>query len=288
MRTQLALLLALACHVSLIAAYMIEARLQCPQILLQGRLNVSRAGAGRQEGVFLRRPARQRQSTLLNICAPGHVAHARAQMTVTYQVGGGGHLDIDFWVCCVSQPSHLAPQLTLPQLADPSGVALTKQLKQSTGTASITADKDGRYEYCFSNEMSTIADKLVRCVCTYLLKLLQVFMLVVRSAASTYTVSSTSRTHVSLLSFLPHYLADSTTFAQPSHHWNAKSATSQLACKELKTSRSTSRSAKRPTGTPPSRPTTASSGGPSSRPWSLLASWAGKCGSFSLSSRQNV
>jgi len=21
-------------------------------------------------------------------------------MTVTYQVGGGGHLDIDFWVCC--------------------------------------------------------------------------------------------------------------------------------------------------------------------------------------------
>ena len=176
MRTQLALLLALACHVSLIAAYMIEARLECPQILLQGRLNVSRAGAGRQEGMFLRRPARQRQSTFLNICAPGYIAHARAQMTVTYQVGGGGHLDIDFWVCCVSQSSHLAPQLTLPQLADPSGVALTKQLKQSTGTASITADKDGRYEYCFSNEMSTIADKLVRCVCTYSLKLPQVLM----------------------------------------------------------------------------------------------------------------
>jgi len=24
--------------------------------------------------------------------------HAEDKMTVTYQVGGGGHLDIDFWV----------------------------------------------------------------------------------------------------------------------------------------------------------------------------------------------
>ena len=29
---------------------------------------------------------------------------------------------------------------------------------------SITATKDGRHEYCFSNQMSTIADKIVRCV----------------------------------------------------------------------------------------------------------------------------
>jgi hypothetical protein len=28
--------------------------------------------------------------------------HALFQMTVTYQVGGGGHLDIDFWVRMVS------------------------------------------------------------------------------------------------------------------------------------------------------------------------------------------
>ncbi|KIM29619.1 hypothetical protein M408DRAFT_328836 [Serendipita vermifera MAFF 305830] len=64
-------------------------------------------------------------------------------MTVTYQVGGGGHLDIDFW------------------LSDPMNMALAKHYKQSTGTASITAKKDGRYEYCFSNVMSTIADKVV-------------------------------------------------------------------------------------------------------------------------------
>ncbi|KAK7060221.1 p24 complex component [Paramarasmius palmivorus] len=65
------------------------------------------------------------------------------KMTVTYQVGGGGHLDIDFW------------------LADPEGRLVGKHVKQSTGTISVTAEKNGRYEYCFSNQMSAIADKIV-------------------------------------------------------------------------------------------------------------------------------
>ncbi|KAF5393553.1 hypothetical protein D9757_000273 [Collybiopsis confluens] len=69
--------------------------------------------------------------------------HKQDKMTVTYQVGGGGHLDIDFW------------------LADPDGGLLGKQVKQSTGTLSITAEKNGRFEYCFSNQMSAIADKIV-------------------------------------------------------------------------------------------------------------------------------
>jgi len=69
--------------------------------------------------------------------------HTNDQMTVTYQVGGGGHLDIDFW------------------LADPKNLALAKHMKQSTGSVSVTAESDGRYEYCFSNMMSTIADKQV-------------------------------------------------------------------------------------------------------------------------------
>jgi len=64
-------------------------------------------------------------------------------MTVTYQVGGGGHLDIDFWI------------------TDPDGGAIRKNIRFSTGTVSITATKDGRHEYCFSNQMSTIADKIV-------------------------------------------------------------------------------------------------------------------------------
>ncbi|KIK44480.1 hypothetical protein CY34DRAFT_802682 [Suillus luteus UH-Slu-Lm8-n1] len=69
--------------------------------------------------------------------------HEHDQMTVTYQVGEGGHLDIDFW------------------LTDPENNVLTKHVRQSTGTTSITAEKDGRYEYCFSNQMSTVADKMV-------------------------------------------------------------------------------------------------------------------------------
>ncbi|KAI6047101.1 COPII-coated vesicle protein [Pisolithus marmoratus] len=69
--------------------------------------------------------------------------HRHDQMTVTYQVGEGGHLDIDFW------------------LTDPEGDVLAKQIRQSTGSTSITAEKDGRYEYCFSNQMSTMADKQV-------------------------------------------------------------------------------------------------------------------------------
>jgi len=69
--------------------------------------------------------------------------HINDKMTVTYQVGAGGHLDIDFW------------------LDDPLNVALQKDLKSSTGTVSVTAEVDGRYTYCFSNEMSTLQDKVV-------------------------------------------------------------------------------------------------------------------------------
>ncbi|KAG6334381.1 hypothetical protein ID866_4702 [Astraeus odoratus] len=74
--------------------------------------------------------------------------HQHDQMTITYQVGEGGHLDIDFW------------------LTDPEEVVLAKHIRQSTGSTSITAEKDGRYEYCFSNQMSTMADKQVRHVVT--------------------------------------------------------------------------------------------------------------------------
>jgi len=64
-------------------------------------------------------------------------------MTVTYQVDAGGHLDIDFL------------------LEDPSNTALQKDLKSPTGTVSITAEADGRYTYCFSNEMSAMQDKII-------------------------------------------------------------------------------------------------------------------------------
>lgn len=68
-------------------------------------------------------------------------------MTVTYQVAGGGHLDIDF------------------KLTGPGGRVMNEQRKRDTGTYSFTAESDGRYTYCFSNEMSTVSGKTVRCVC---------------------------------------------------------------------------------------------------------------------------
>ncbi|ETS64866.1 hypothetical protein PaG_00837 [Moesziomyces aphidis] len=69
--------------------------------------------------------------------------HNGDQMTLTYQVGGGGHLDIDV------------------VLYDPKSRALFKQDRKDTGTYSFTAQDDGRYSYCFSNEFSTVSDKTV-------------------------------------------------------------------------------------------------------------------------------
>lgn len=62
-------------------------------------------------------------------------------MTLTYQVGGGGHLDIDVW------------------LDDPNNQRLFEQRHKDTGTYSFTATHSGRYTYCFSNEFSTVSDK---------------------------------------------------------------------------------------------------------------------------------
>ncbi|PWN42707.1 supernatant protein factor, C-terminal domain-containing protein [Ceraceosorus guamensis] len=65
------------------------------------------------------------------------------QMTLTYQVGGGGHLDIDTW------------------LQDPAGNKLFALDRKDTGTYSFTAQNSGKYTYCFSNDFSTVSDKTV-------------------------------------------------------------------------------------------------------------------------------
>ncbi|KAI0092610.1 emp24/gp25L/p24 family/GOLD-domain-containing protein [Irpex rosettiformis] len=88
--------------------------------------------------------------------------HKNDKMTVTYQVGGGGHLDIDFWVRnTYTVLKAVIQNMTSRQLTGPDGHALHKHIKRSTGTVSITAEQDGRHEYCFSNQMSTVIDKLV-------------------------------------------------------------------------------------------------------------------------------
>lgn len=65
-------------------------------------------------------------------------------MTLSYQVGGSAHLDID------------------ATLTDPSGRALYQHPRSDTGSYSFVASANGRYEYCFSNEYSNVADKTVR------------------------------------------------------------------------------------------------------------------------------
>lgn len=116
-------------------------------------------------------------------------------MTITYQVGAGGNMDIDFyvrgfdifffdsWVVLVGFHSvqlddHRNPaiqatmQTDLPllsplpfsQLQDPTSQTLSSIYRKTTGTYSFTADKDGRHTYCFSNEMSSVSPKVVRCV----------------------------------------------------------------------------------------------------------------------------
>lgn len=72
--------------------------------------------------------------------------HSGDEMTLTYQVGGGGQLDIDV------------------RLRDPDSQLLFQQLRKDTGTYEFVADKDGRYSYCFSNTFSTVSDKIVKCV----------------------------------------------------------------------------------------------------------------------------
>lgn len=67
--------------------------------------------------------------------------HVGDEMTLTYQVSGGGHLDVD------------------TMLFNPSGNLLFEQRHKDTGTYDFTADADGRYKYCFSNKFSAVTDK---------------------------------------------------------------------------------------------------------------------------------
>ncbi|CAO3650313.1 unnamed protein product [Cunninghamella blakesleeana] len=65
------------------------------------------------------------------------------KLTVSYQVGEGGNLDIDFTI------------------NDPNGQPRKHTNKASSGHHSLVADIPGKYTYCFSNEMSTVSAKSI-------------------------------------------------------------------------------------------------------------------------------
>ncbi|KAF8933662.1 supernatant protein factor, C-terminal domain-containing protein [Dissophora ornata] len=62
---------------------------------------------------------------------------------VSFQVGEGGHLDIDFW------------------MTDPSNTLVEDATKEASATYNHEAKVNGKHEYCFSNAFSTITEKTV-------------------------------------------------------------------------------------------------------------------------------
>ncbi len=73
------------------------------------------------------------------------IIHKDDKMAVSYQVGdrGGytGELDIEFWI------------------VDPAGRMIVSERKSGNGDHSFTAELDGKYIYCFSNQASSAATK---------------------------------------------------------------------------------------------------------------------------------
>ncbi|CAO3625020.1 unnamed protein product [Mucor hiemalis] len=65
------------------------------------------------------------------------------RVTISYEVGDGGNLDIDFWI------------------SDPSGAIVTSIVRSTSDTRSLTANVEGKYTYCFGNEFSTVSEKKV-------------------------------------------------------------------------------------------------------------------------------
>ncbi|KAI8092416.1 emp24/gp25L/p24 family/GOLD-domain-containing protein, partial [Gilbertella persicaria] len=65
------------------------------------------------------------------------------KMTVSYQVGEGGNLDIDFSV------------------KDPADSVIISTTRTSTNEHTFLANIEGQYTYCFSNEFSSVTEKRV-------------------------------------------------------------------------------------------------------------------------------
>ncbi|KAI8363794.1 emp24/gp25L/p24 family/GOLD-domain-containing protein [Choanephora cucurbitarum] len=65
------------------------------------------------------------------------------KLTVSYEVGEGGNLDIDFWV------------------KDPDDSIIISDTRATTNTHSFQANIVGKYVYCFSNEFSSSSEKIV-------------------------------------------------------------------------------------------------------------------------------
>ena len=69
--------------------------------------------------------------------------NVKDRFDISYQVGEGGNLDVDFVI------------------TNPTGTVIHSSTKESTGSFGFDADIQGKFTYCFSNEMSSVTDKLI-------------------------------------------------------------------------------------------------------------------------------
>jgi len=102
------------------------------------------------------------------------------KMGIQFEVGTGGHLDIDFEVrgrasaapCPALREAPLTAHGRLrvlrwlvpapgTQLTDPNKRVLFMGVRQNSETYTFAAEQAGRYEYCFKNGMSTVTEKTV-------------------------------------------------------------------------------------------------------------------------------
>ena len=81
---------------------------------------------------------RGKQAPVLSI----QTLNSRSQMTVTYQAGGGGHMDIDFWVREFFAP--LKRRAAYHPAADRSGWPRTAQGRQAVNRNCFNYCKKGR------------------------------------------------------------------------------------------------------------------------------------------------
>jgi hypothetical protein len=89
--------------------------------------------------------------------------HRDDKMTVTFQVGdrefgSAGNLNVDFWVRRMKSPFSIY-FLTSEQIQNPAGGYETHERSVSNGDYSFTAQHDGKYLYCFSNEHWSASSK---------------------------------------------------------------------------------------------------------------------------------
>ncbi|KAI7877296.1 emp24/gp25L/p24 family/GOLD-domain-containing protein [Mucor mucedo] len=63
------------------------------------------------------------------------------RLTLSYEVGEGGKLDVDFW------------------LTDPTGATVISTVRTTSDVHTYNARFEGKHTYCFSNEFSNVSDK---------------------------------------------------------------------------------------------------------------------------------